>query len=71
MSKFRLLDSLPNEFNTSYMRFLLNNRPEAFHRLRDGILGKGTLEEQLFCRAYCRIAPARFNRMTVNNVITA
>lgn len=45
MSKLNLLNSLPREFNTSYMLFLLNNRPEVFHRLRDGILGKGTLEE--------------------------
>lgn len=71
MSKQELLNSLPAEFNTSYMLFLLNNKPEIFHHLRDGILGKGTLEEQLFCRAYCRITSVRFNRMTVNDVITA
>lgn len=71
MSKLSLLNSLPKEFNTAYMLFLLNNRPEVFHRLRDGILGKGTLEEQLFCRAYCRIASVRFSRMTINDVITA
>ena len=71
MSKLSLLNSLPKEFNTAYMLFLLNNKPEIFHRLRDGILGKGALEEQLFCQVYCRIASIRFSRMTVNSVIAA
>lgn len=69
MSKLSLLNSLPKEFNTAYMLFLLNNRPEVFHRLRDGILGKGSLEEQLFCRAYCRIASVRFSRLKVSDVV--
>lgn len=68
MLRENLLNSLPKEFNTPFMLFLLDNRPEVFHRLRDGILGKGSLEERLFCQAYCRIMSTRFNRLKVSDI---
>lgn len=69
MNRENLLSSLPEEFNTVYMRYLLNNIPEVFYRLRDGIQGKGSPGEQLFCQAYCRIMSIRFQRTKINDII--